>query len=1386
MAWDIEMKKKSRDRIPCSTRRWLPRFRGLLTVGALLVLRSAWAQETTNTLLRIVPAPGVVRMDGRLNDWDLSGSIVCCYDWARLHSSHSVEAAGMYDRRFLYLSFRFKDRTPLVNHIDPLQEPDGGWKADAVQIRIQTDRIAHITAWYYTDGHRPAMHIHYGLWEAGDHSEQSDLPDALAAGALEAFRKDPSGGGYVQEMAIPWRLITRHGHCPPPGSSFRMGLEFLWGSVKANDFPEHRYADLVNPNRPQRSFFWQNPDAWGTAMLEPHGHLRPVALPVQVPAAERAAQMLYRTSGVVPIRYSLPESGYVTLVVETRAGKRVRNLVGEYPRSAGSHTEYWDGTDDAGHLVPAGVYRVRGIFHKQLRLRYAFAYGNPGDPPYDNSKGTGGWLSNHASPMDVCAGKERVYLSAAFAEGATAVMAANYEGKRLWGIGNINGGMMAEDGRYLYVLVGGPTIAWGGPPQDQVAILRMDASTGKYAPWPDGKAMHVIATIPPASVAFQDQIMPTQASSTGWYRPNPPEGELVERHAFTADWCQRQTMGLAVCGDRLYASLTYQNTVVEVDAARGEAVSQIPLQRPSGLACGPKGTLFAISDHQVVERRAGTWVPVIASGLEAPVGLAVDAQGNIYVSDWGSRMCVEVFRPDGRPVRAIGRIGGRPLVGRYEPDGMFRPWGIAVDATGRLWVAECDNSPRRISVWDASTGRFLREFCGSTWYAAVGARVDTLDPTRAFVMGNVCQLDWKRGLWRVVGTLFRPQHPDELFDASTEGLVLDVQRRKGREYLVASNSSLLIIAALRRYSAKPVAAMGTVYGLYQTGHVWPDLILRNLTASQADLDRLKQRHPKAFDGSGAPYPDAAFMLSEPNVRQYFIWTDRNGDGRVQQDEIHFYSREELHGMTIRGDWRFGVGPDFTVYLPGFSSTGPPHQQLWKLPPHGWNAYGAPEYRIADAAKIADVPVLGAVDSSIWTDQQGDTLIGQNPLMMFDHHGKLLWTYPNPWPGVHGSHTAPAARRGRVIGPLWALGSASLPGVGNIFCMGANLGERYLFTQDGLFIGSLFADARSAPDALPDVPRRGMDISSCTAGGESFGGEFLRNPLDHKIYLGGPVGSCREASILAEVTGLETVRRLPSILVKFGTADRARAQTFLLKQSATEAAQKVLAITALTHPVTTGLPDWSQFTLSDDRRVARWNFDPAHRVEAATWTYDDRNLYIAVVGVRDDTPMVNNGRDVRTLFKSGDAVEFELRPTPNNDHPNVLPGDLRIVFSVFDGKPIAVLYRYQVPGSHNPVVFRSPVGAYSVDEVKVLEDAVVGIERGAGEYRLRAAIPLKDLGFAPAKGNTYRGDFGIVYSDRTGNTDELRMYWANPANAMVNDLFSEVQINPRAWGRFVVE
>ena len=173
-------------------------------------------------------------------------------------------------------------------------------------------------------------------------------------------------------------------------------------------------------------------------------------------------------------------------------------------------------------------------------------------------------------------------------------------------------------------------------------------------------------------------------------------------------------------------------------------------------------------------------------------------------------------------------------------------------------------------------------------------------------------------------------------------------------------------------------------------------------------------------------------------------------------------------------------------------------------------------------------------------------------------------------------------------------------------------------------------------------------------------------------------------------------------------------------------------------------------------------------------------------IRDDTPMINGGIDVRTLFKTGDAVEFELRTQPDKDDAKIIEGDLRIVISVFQGKPVAVLYNYKVSGTTEPVPFSSPVGTVKIDKVVVLDKAHIKIDRGNGEYSVRASIPLSDIGFSPRIGATYRGDFGVIYSDNAGKIDELRMYWANPSNAMVNDMFSEVQINPAAWGRFKVE
>ena len=82
--------------------------------------------------------------------------------------------------------------------------------------------------------------------------------------------------------------------------------------------------------------------------------------------------------GPIPVRFTLNAPGYVTLVIESADGRRMRNLVSETPFPAGPNTVWWDATDDLARdlnaprhgvyripaqLVAPGTYRVRGLYH---------------------------------------------------------------------------------------------------------------------------------------------------------------------------------------------------------------------------------------------------------------------------------------------------------------------------------------------------------------------------------------------------------------------------------------------------------------------------------------------------------------------------------------------------------------------------------------------------------------------------------------------------------------------------------------------------------------------------------------------------------------------------------------------------------------------------------------------------------------------------------------------------------------------------------------------------------------------------------------------------------------------------------------------------------------
>src|SRR4051812_11779220 len=81
----------------------------------------------------------------------------------------------------------------------------------------------------------------------------------------------------------------------------------------------------------------------------------------------------------IPIRFNLPDDGFVTLVIDGANGKRVRNLISETPFPKGDNVVWWDGTDDLlrdpeayrhglysipAEFVSPGGYQVRGIFRK--------------------------------------------------------------------------------------------------------------------------------------------------------------------------------------------------------------------------------------------------------------------------------------------------------------------------------------------------------------------------------------------------------------------------------------------------------------------------------------------------------------------------------------------------------------------------------------------------------------------------------------------------------------------------------------------------------------------------------------------------------------------------------------------------------------------------------------------------------------------------------------------------------------------------------------------------------------------------------------------------------------------------------------------------------------
>jgi len=762
-----------------------------------------------------------------------------------------------------------------------------------------------------------------------------------------------------------------------------------------------------------------------------------------------------------------------------------------------------------------------------------------------------------------------------------------------------------------------------------------------------------------------------------------------------------------------------------VDIASGTWERHLAVPAPRFPHFDAQGNLLVVSGTQVarVNLADGALTPLITVGLDAPKGIALDAQGNIYVADAGPKV-IKVFSPTGGFLHTIGTPGGRQ-VGAYDVNRLANVNGIALDQRGHLWVTEPDYQPKRTSLW-TTDGKYLNEFIGPAQYGGGGA-IDPKDKSRFYYLGMEFALNWQTGAWKVQNILTRTQ------PAFSGGNTAHPVYLNGKQYLVNdpgingdTSSELLLIGEFRKDRVIPLTVIGNA-------ELW-----RPFTEDPA-LRKLVE---------GKPLSAYSFM-----------WTDVNGDSLPQPDEVTLSPQ----GVRLNGTyWPSLVSKKLEVQM---------GNRLLK--PVGYTACGAPIYRpFSDATKLPPFPVENVYATAV--DSQGRVLINARPVTALTTDGATPWTYPQQWVGIHDSHIAPSPQPGQMIGALGFIGQEEIPGVGPTAMLSGNKGEWYLFTEDGLLAATVWRDYR-APGAISwnfPTATRGMSLDQVTLGEEHFSGEYVRTS-DGKYYL---VAGHNHNSI-AELTGLDTLKRQQATLT-LTAADVMAAESWVARQAMAQAQQEAPKMLTIAPPPAPVTPD------GDLREWPTDNFTLIGARGAMAVAADTTNLYLAY-RVDCGHPLHNSGDDPKMLFKTGDSVDLQIgvNPKASATRTTPVPGDQRLLLTLYNGKPFGMLYQYRIPGTPQAekTAFSSPWRTEYVDKLVRLNPANIGITTTTKGYAVEAVIPLALLGITPDKLAMYKADFGILSADASGGATQVRTYWANQATGIVSDIPSEIMLTPGLWG-----
>jgi DNA-binding beta-propeller fold protein YncE len=1053
----------------------------------------------------------------------------------------------------------------------------------------------------------------------------------------------------------------------------------------------------------------------------------------------------------------MPADAEVTVGLFAADGKLLRWVVQGQFAYAGENHQSWDGLDQWGQPVPAGTYRLKAAYHAPLVTDYKLSLCNPGSPPWPTADDKGDWLSDEADPQAVATDGKWVFLGAPGCELGFSVMALDEKGRRQWGMRlplNPHTISLAVAGDHLFVLYSGPeltdgsTIFNGHNAIDRALLLCLDKHTGRPAGFTRDDPRLLIASSPfRDTVSWLWDLRNRKSYSAASFGGQPRYGRTDVGEPTNA-------LGLAAAGGKLYVSLFFDNELLVLDPATGRpAGDPIPVDAPVGLARLDEQTLAVVSGTRVlkVDLPTGRGTPLIADGLLAPHDVALDPKGRIFVSDWGASFQVKVFDGDGKFRRAIGKPGGRPWAGAWDAAGMLVPRGIAVTDDQELWVAEDDGSPKRVSVWDAETGAFVRDYIGPAPYAGgTYFWVDPKDPTRVNAEGARFKVDYEQKTWAPEAIAYRRANRDDPFTPNGHNLGPTSQVRilyhDGREYAVFCLDKG-ITSIMRRDGDiyRAVAGFGKV-------HVDPSKLLNGNGTGTFIRDDFGMHLYEGF------FPECFAGHMGDN----YSWTDSNGDHLVQPEEMRWVSTarspsiakaaggatRETQG-SLDSYWGNAVSPDWSYFFAGRT---PDHMVIYRVDVKGWTPGGAPIYDMADARPIFQEDRSHGIFSLYATADRKLIVIydyeyGKSPdsIACLDLEGRRLWSMamPRRFDGI-----APHANNGMY--------DFDVPGLGDVVCTSAYHGSYrpFLFTSDGLYVGTLFDNTRLGPAAL---------------WGESH--VYFYQAPDASKYV---VNGGDQAEHMFRLAGLDS------------GAGRFESDFFLSGQDVRNAAAARQAPRPAPPPQPLLGVTWVSKPPKIDGDLSDWDLDDGTHLDGGkdrgadiALARDADTLYLAFK-VHEPRPLVNGGGDWQTLFATGDCVDLMLQTDPTADPHRRSPaaGDLRLLMGAFQDKPVAVIYRPIMPGA--------PPGKLTtvrMDRVEKLASARVAVVRDAANhfYTVEAAVPLADLGIDPRSTGDLRGDVGAVFADESGNSRSLRLYHFNRRTQMINDVPTEATLQPGEWG-----